>query len=81
MLGLDGAGKTSVMHCLATGSLEQDVSPTEGISAISINKEDLQIEFLEGKLAPLNHKAGARMRENAELNRHAFFVFRMWPLW
>ncbi|XP_048826473.1 ADP-ribosylation factor-like protein 9 [Brienomyrus brachyistius] len=47
VLGLDGAGKTSVMHCLATGSLEQDVSPTQGINAISINKEDLQIEFLE----------------------------------
>ncbi|KAI7801502.1 ADP-ribosylation factor-like protein 9 [Triplophysa rosa] len=46
-LGLDGAGKTSLLHCFATGSLEQDVSPTQGFNAISINKEELQIEFLE----------------------------------
>lgn len=48
-LGLDGAGKTSLLHCFATGSLEQDVSPTEGFNAISVNKEELQIEFLESK--------------------------------
>lgn len=47
VLGLDGAGKTSLMHCFATGSLEQDVSPTQGFNAVSINKEELQIEFLE----------------------------------
>lgn len=46
-LGLDGAGKTSLLHCFATGSLEQDVSPTQGFNAVSINKEELQIEFLE----------------------------------
>lgn len=49
VLGLEGAGKTSVLHCFATGSLEQDVSPTEGFNAVSISKEDLQIEFLESK--------------------------------
>ncbi|XP_016142610.1 ADP-ribosylation factor-like protein 9 [Sinocyclocheilus grahami] len=47
VLGLDGAGKTSLLHCFATGSLEQDVCPTQGFNAISINKEELQIEFLE----------------------------------
>ncbi|XP_052005659.1 ADP-ribosylation factor-like protein 9 [Xyrauchen texanus] len=47
VLGLDGAGKTSLLHCFATGSLEQDTSPTQGFNAVSINKEDLQIEFLE----------------------------------
>ncbi|XP_076148260.1 ADP-ribosylation factor-like protein 9 [Alosa pseudoharengus] len=47
VVGLEGAGKTSVLHCFATGSLEQDVTPTEGFNAVSINKEDLQIEFLE----------------------------------
>lgn len=49
VLGLEGAGKTSVLHCFATGALEQDVTPTEGFNAVSINKEDLQIEFLESK--------------------------------
>ncbi|XP_030622452.1 ADP-ribosylation factor-like protein 9 [Chanos chanos] len=47
VLGLDGAGKTSLLHCFATGSVEQDVTPTQGFNAVSINKEDLQIEFLE----------------------------------
>ncbi|TKS72797.1 ADP-ribosylation factor-like protein 9 [Collichthys lucidus] len=47
VLGLDGAGKTSLLHCLATGSLEQDMQPTQGFNAVSINKEDLHIEFLE----------------------------------
>ncbi|XP_067103725.1 ADP-ribosylation factor-like protein 9 [Osmerus mordax] len=47
VLGLEGAGKTSLLHCFATGSLEQDVSPTQGFNAVSINREDLQIEFLE----------------------------------
>ncbi|XP_074530281.1 ADP-ribosylation factor-like protein 9 [Halichoeres trimaculatus] len=47
VLGLDGAGKTSLLHCLATGSLEQDMEPTQGFNAVSINREDLHIEFLE----------------------------------
>lgn len=47
VLGLDGAGKTSLLHCLATGSLELDMEPTQGFNAVSINREDLHIEFLE----------------------------------
>lgn len=49
VLGLDGAGKTSLLHCLATGHLEQDMQPTQGFNAVSINREDLHIEFLESK--------------------------------
>ncbi len=58
VLGLDGAGKTSLMHCFATGSLEQDVSPTQGFNAVSINKEELQIEFLESKYSSFTHALG-----------------------
>lgn len=47
VLGLEGAGKTSLLHCFASGSLELDVAPTQGFNAVSINREDLQIEFLE----------------------------------
>ncbi|XP_078116175.1 ADP-ribosylation factor-like protein 9 [Sander vitreus] len=47
VLGLDGAGKTSLLHCLATGCLEQDMEPTKGFNAVSISREDLHIEFLE----------------------------------
>lgn len=49
VLGLDGAGKTSLLHCLATGGLDQDTQPTQGFNAVSINREDLHIEFLESK--------------------------------
>ncbi|CAG04701.1 unnamed protein product [Tetraodon nigroviridis] len=47
VLGLDGAGKTSLLHYWATGSLEQDVHPSEGLNAVSISKGDLHVEFLE----------------------------------
>lgn len=49
VLGLDGAGKTSLLHYWATGSLEQDVRPSEGFNAVSISKDDLHIEFLESE--------------------------------
>ncbi|XP_047442001.1 ADP-ribosylation factor-like protein 9 [Mugil cephalus] len=47
VLGLEGAGKTSLLHCLSTGSLEQDMEPTQGFNAVSVNRDDLHIEFLE----------------------------------
>ncbi|XP_017312247.1 ADP-ribosylation factor-like protein 9 isoform X1 [Ictalurus punctatus] len=47
VLGLDGAGKTSLLQCFVTGSTEQEVSPTQGFHAVSINREELHIEFLE----------------------------------
>lgn len=49
VLGLDGAGKTSLLNCLATGSLEDDMQPTQGFHAVSINRDDLHIEFLESE--------------------------------
>ncbi|XP_060757181.1 ADP-ribosylation factor-like protein 9 isoform X1 [Neoarius graeffei] len=47
VLGLDGAGKTSLLQYFATGSAEQEVLPTQGFHAVSINREELHIEFLE----------------------------------
>ncbi|XP_077434775.1 ADP-ribosylation factor-like protein 9 isoform X2 [Vanacampus margaritifer] len=47
VLGLDGAGKSSLLYCLAIGSLDVDIEPTQGFNAVSINREDLHIEFLE----------------------------------
>ncbi|XP_010786125.1 ADP-ribosylation factor-like protein 9 [Notothenia coriiceps] len=49
VLGLDGAGKTSLLHCLSTGCLEHDMEPTQGFNAVSISREDLHIEFLESR--------------------------------
>ncbi|XP_009873044.1 PREDICTED: testicular haploid expressed gene protein-like, partial [Apaloderma vittatum] len=47
VLGLDGAGKTSVLHSLATNQVKRSVAPTEGFNAICINTEESQLEFLE----------------------------------
>ncbi|XP_061691432.1 ADP-ribosylation factor-like protein 9 [Syngnathoides biaculeatus] len=47
VLGLDGAGKSSLLHCLAIGSLDVDMVPTQGFNAVSINREGLHVEFLE----------------------------------
>lgn len=55
VLGLDGAGKTSLLQCFATSGLDQDTQPTQGFNAISINREDLHIEFLESKWELFNH--------------------------
>ncbi|XP_053179495.1 ADP-ribosylation factor-like protein 9 [Scomber japonicus] len=47
VLGLNGAGKTSLLHCFSTGCLDEDMEPTQGFNAVSINREDMHIEFLE----------------------------------
>lgn len=47
VLGLDGSGKTSLLQSLSTGRLEQDIQPTQGFNAVSINRDECYIEFLE----------------------------------
>ncbi|TRZ23276.1 hypothetical protein HGM15179_003845 [Zosterops borbonicus] len=47
VLGLDGAGKTSILYSLATNHVKRSVAPTEGFNAICINTEESQMEFLE----------------------------------
>nr|XP_055150611.1 ADP-ribosylation factor-like protein 9 isoform X3 [Symphalangus syndactylus] len=47
VLGLDGAGKTSVLHSLASNRVQHSVAPTRGFHAVCINTEDGQMEFLE----------------------------------
>ncbi|KAM9795596.1 ADP-ribosylation factor-like protein 9 [Neosynchiropus ocellatus] len=47
VLGLDGAGKTSLLQCLSTGCPGVDVEPTRGFNAVSVNREELSMHFLE----------------------------------
>ncbi|XP_029964399.1 ADP-ribosylation factor-like protein 9 [Salarias fasciatus] len=47
VLGLDGAGKSSLLHCFATGSVNVDTQPTQGFNAVSINRDRLHVEFQE----------------------------------
>ncbi|XP_066135283.1 ADP-ribosylation factor-like protein 9 isoform X1 [Saccopteryx bilineata] len=47
VLGLDGAGKTSVLHSLALNRVQHSDAPTQGFNAVCVNTEDSQMEFLE----------------------------------
>ncbi|XP_055469054.1 ADP-ribosylation factor-like protein 9, partial [Psammomys obesus] len=47
VLGLDGAGKTSVLHLLASNRVQPSVAPTQGFNTVCISTEDKQMEFLE----------------------------------
>ncbi|XP_060044007.1 ADP-ribosylation factor-like protein 9 [Erinaceus europaeus] len=47
VLGLDGAGKTSVLHSLALNRVQHSKAPTKGFNVVCISTEDRQMEFLE----------------------------------
>ncbi|XP_038615365.1 ADP-ribosylation factor-like protein 9 [Tachyglossus aculeatus] len=47
VLGLDGAGKTSVLHSLATNRVQRCSTPTQGFNAVCIHTERGQLDFLE----------------------------------
>ncbi|NXE56227.1 ARL9 protein, partial [Casuarius casuarius] len=47
VLGLDGAGKTSVLHSLAASRGKRSAAPTEGFNAVCVGSEQAQMEFLE----------------------------------
>lgn len=47
VLGLDGAGKSSLLHSFTNSWSEGEPQSTQGLNAVSINREDLSIEFLE----------------------------------
>ncbi|XP_053179671.1 ADP-ribosylation factor-like protein 9 [Scomber japonicus] len=47
VLGMDGAGKTSLLRGLASGCLERDTEPKEAFRTFAIDKDDLHMEFLE----------------------------------
>ncbi|XP_054422701.1 ADP-ribosylation factor-like protein 9 [Pteronotus mesoamericanus] len=47
VLGLDGAGKTSVLHSLALNRVQHSEAPTQGFNEVCISTEDSRMEFLE----------------------------------
>ncbi|XP_025021700.1 ADP-ribosylation factor-like protein 9 [Python bivittatus] len=47
VLGLDGAGKTSVLCSLATNQVKHNTVPTKGFNAVCVNTEETKMEFLE----------------------------------
>ncbi|KAM4854430.1 ADP-ribosylation factor-like protein 9 isoform 2-T2 [Thomomys bottae] len=47
VLGLDGAGKTSLLYSLASHKVQQCVTPTQGFNEVCINIDNNQMKFLE----------------------------------
>ncbi|KAJ1204696.1 hypothetical protein NDU88_000135 [Pleurodeles waltl] len=47
VLGLDGAGKSSILNTLAASRAKHCATPTEGLNALCIATEDAKVEFLE----------------------------------
>ncbi|XP_062282187.1 ADP-ribosylation factor-like protein 9 [Scomber scombrus] len=47
VLGMDGAGKTSLLRGLASGCLERDTEPKEDLRTFAIDRDDLHMDFLE----------------------------------
>lgn len=47
VLGLDGAGKSSLLRSFSNSWADGEPQPTQGLHAVSISREDLSIEFLE----------------------------------
>ncbi|XP_072920121.1 ADP-ribosylation factor-like protein 9 [Hemitrygon akajei] len=47
VVGLDGAGKTSVLHSLSTCTMRRSDGPTKMFNSVSVKTEDAEIEFLE----------------------------------
>ncbi|XP_067852475.1 ADP-ribosylation factor-like protein 9 [Heptranchias perlo] len=47
VLGLDGAGKTSILNCLATRTVKRNSSPTQGFNAVCIHTRGCKLDFLE----------------------------------
>ncbi|XP_043541734.1 ADP-ribosylation factor-like protein 10 [Chiloscyllium plagiosum] len=49
VLGLDGAGKSSILNCLATHTVKHSTSPTQGFNAVCIHTEGCKLNFLESE--------------------------------
>ncbi|XP_048398414.1 ADP-ribosylation factor-like protein 9 isoform X2 [Stegostoma tigrinum] len=47
VVGLDGAGKTSVLHSLSTNTVKRSHGPTAMFNSVCVKTEDAEIEFLE----------------------------------
>lgn len=54
VLGLDGAGKSSVLHYICSQTARERIAPTRGFNSAQLYVEGLEMDLLEGKagLAP-----------------------------
>ncbi|XP_030068703.1 ADP-ribosylation factor-like protein 10 isoform X2 [Microcaecilia unicolor] len=47
VLGLDGAGKSSILHYLTTNTVKERPEPTHGFNSLCVNTEGFKIDLLE----------------------------------
>lgn len=54
VLGLDGAGKSSVLHYICSQTARDHIAPTHGFNSAQLSVQGLEMDLLEGKggLAP-----------------------------
>ena len=51
ILGLDGSGKTSMLNMLACKVNPETYQPTNGFNAVQVEKEEVNLNFVEGELS------------------------------
>lgn len=52
VLGLDGAGKSSVLHYICSQTARKRIPPTLGFNSAQLHVEGLEMDLLEGKAGP-----------------------------
>lgn len=52
VLGLDGAGKSSVLHYICSQTARKRIPPTLGFNSAQLQVEGLEMDLLEGKAPP-----------------------------
>ncbi|XP_041050511.1 ADP-ribosylation factor-like protein 9 [Carcharodon carcharias] len=70
VLGLDGAGKTSILNCLANHTVKHSTSPTQGFNAICIQTGGCKLDFLE-----IGGSCNLRSYWNLYLNKAQMLIY------
>ncbi|XP_078087175.1 ADP-ribosylation factor-like protein 9 [Mustelus asterias] len=70
VLGLDGAGKTSILNCLADHTVKQSTSPTQGFNAVCIHAGGCKLDFLE-----IGGSCNLRSYWNLYLNKAQILIY------
>lgn len=52
VLGLEGAGKSSVLHYISSEAAKDRTAPTQGFNSVQVYAEGFQIDLLERKSGP-----------------------------
>ncbi|XP_048399748.1 ADP-ribosylation factor-like protein 9 isoform X2 [Stegostoma tigrinum] len=70
VLGLDGAGKSSILNCLATHTVKHSTSPTQGFNAVCVHTEGCKLDFLE-----IGGSCNLRSYWNLYLNKAQMLIY------